>query len=88
MDGELVLPSGKDIYIITPIVVGTEDLGPDTPCGKDVIETAIVYDENIILDKGLNYLSTLADSCIIPKGFIDFILKKAALDLSIKACNY
>ena len=34
------------------------------------------------------YLKELDNSCVIPKGFIDFILRVKALDMAIETCNY
>ena len=49
---------------------------------------AAVYDRNVLLDKGLGYLKELGDTCEISKGFVDFILKSYALDMTIATCNY
>ena len=40
------------------------------------------------MQKGWGYLKELSNSCGIPKGFIDFILRIKALDMSIETCNY
>ena len=40
------------------------------------------------MQKGLEYLKELGNSCTIPKGFIDFILRVKALDMAIETCNY
>ncbi len=40
------------------------------------------------MQKGLGYLKELSNSCVIPKGFIDFILRFKALDIAIETCNY
>lgn len=76
----------KELLIITPQVHVV--LPPDTPCGADVIDMAAVYDRNVLLDKGLGYLKELGDTCEISKGFVDFILKSYALDMTITTCNY
>lgn len=76
----------KELLIITPQVYVA--LPPDTPCGADVIDMAAVYDRNVLLDKGLGYLKELGDTCEISKGFVDFILKSYALDMTITTCNY
>ena len=49
---------------------------------------AAVYDRNVLLDKGLGYLNELGDTCEISRGFVDFILKRHALDMAIATCNY
>lgn len=40
------------------------------------------------MQKGLGYLKELGNSCEVPKGFIDFILRVKALDIAIETCNY
>lgn len=78
--------SPKEIFIITPIV--HVDLPEDYPCGADVINKAVVYDNNIIFSKSLDYIKEVGDTCELSRAFIDFILKKYALDAAIATCNY
>lgn len=84
---EVYLPTAKDdILFITPNIQGTPT--PDTPCGQDTNKLGVVYNKKTLMQKGLGYLKELGNSCIIPKGFIDFILRFKALDMSIETCNY
>lgn len=76
-----------DLIIVTPKVDLTQ-IPSDAPCGADIVNKAIVYDKNVLFDKGLTYLKELGDTCKMPRGFIDFILKSNALDLAIATCNY
>ena len=76
----------KDLIIITPIVRAI--IPPEAPCGTDVVDTRAIYDKQVLNSKGLAYLKELGDTCNIPKNFINFILTKYALDLSIETCNY
>lgn len=86
-EAEIFIPDvKKELLIITPQVYVA--LPPDTPCGADVIDMAAVYDRNVLLDKGLGYLKELGDTCEISRGFVDFILKRHALDMAIATCNY
>lgn len=86
-EAEIFIPDvKKELLIITPQV--RVALPPDTPCGADVIDMAAVYDRNVLLDKGLGYLKELGDTCEISRGFVDFILKRHALDMAIATCNY
>ena len=86
-EAEIFIPDAKkELLIITPQVYVA--LPPDTPCGADVIDMAAVYDRNVLLDKGLGYLKELGDTCEISRGFVDFILKRYALDMAIATCNY
>lgn len=85
--GEVFIPDAKkELLIITPQVYIS--LPPDTPCGADVVDKAAIYDRNVLLDKGIGYLKELGDTCQISKGFVDFILKRHALDMAIATCNY
>lgn len=86
-EAEIFIPDvKKELLIITPQVYVA--LPPDTPCGADIIDMAAVYDRNVLLDKGLGYLKELGDTCEISRGFVDFILKRHALDMAIATCNY
>lgn len=61
----------------------------DTPCGMDnPITLGIVYNESTIYNEGMNYIKQIEKSCEIPKGFIDYILRYKALELTIKTKNY
>ena len=84
---EIYLPAAKDdLLFITPILQG--DPSPDTPCGQDVNKVGVVYNRKSLMQKGLGYLKELGNSCVVPKGFIDFILRVKALDMAIETCNY
>ena len=86
-ENEIFIPDvKKELLIITPQVY--VELPPDTPCGADIIDMAAIYDRNVLLDKGLGYLKELGDTCEISRGFVDFILKRHALDMAIATCNY
>lgn len=85
--GEIPISGIKDsLIIITPQVV--LDLPSDIPCGADIVDKAAIYDRNILIKKGLGYLKELGDTCRTSKDFIDFILKRHALDMYIATCNY
>lgn len=77
--------SKSSMFIITPIV---DELPTEGPCGSDIVDKAVIYDKQIILDKGLAFLKELGDTCNIPRGFIDFILRHKAMDMAIETCNY
>lgn len=81
-----IADSPKELFIITPIV--HIDVPEDAPCGADIIDKAVVYDNNIILGKSLDYIKGIGDTCEVPRDLIDFILRKYALDASIATCNY
>ena len=84
---EVYLPAAKnDLLFVTPNIGGNP--APDTPCGQDVNKIGVVYNRRALMQKGLGYLKELGNSCVIPKGFIDFILRLKALDMAIETCNY
>lgn len=61
----------------------------DTPCGWDTKTTlGVVYDECPMYKQAMNYISEIGEDCNIPMGFIDFILGKKALDVSILAGHH
>ena len=87
LTSEVYLPTAKnDLLFMTPNIEGTPS--PDTPCGQDTNKIGVVYNKKILMQKGWRYLKELSNSCGIPKGFIDFILRIKALDMAIETCNY
>lgn len=85
---EFLIPDiKKELIIITPQCY-TEELPSDIPCGADVVDVSAVYDKNLLLEKGLNYIKSLGNKCEISKDFIDFILRHNALDMAIDTCNF
>lgn len=78
------IPEAKnELIIITPIL---ED--NDLTCKEEATMKKAVYNKNIIANKGINFLKEFDFSCNIPKGFIDFILKRKALEYAIDTCNF
>lgn len=75
-----------ELLFITPQISGYPS--EDTPCGQDECNKAYIYCDTDVKERGLAYLKELNENCQIPKGFIDFILKSAALDISLQTCNY
>lgn len=62
---------------------------PNTPCGMDKAWSAgAVANLQRIYNKGISYIKELSNSCEIPTGFADFILKYKAFVLSIRACDF
>lgn len=57
----------------------------DTPCRLDEQYTiGVTFDYAMLLQKALGYLKELGDSCNIPMGLIDYILKFHALRSAIE----
>jgi len=63
--------------------------GPCTPCRLDELTTlGVTFDYNLVFNVAMNYTRELADSCEIPRGFMDFILNLEALKLSVETEHY
>lgn len=87
VDLDIYLPAAKnDLLFITLDLNGNPS--PDTPCSQSINKIGVVYNKKTLNQKGLAFLKELGGTCITPKGFIDFILKVKALDMSIETCNY
>lgn len=77
----------NDIIYVYLITTGTPS--SDTPCGMDnPISTAAVFNQSAIYNIGMDYIRQIEKDCIIPKNFIDFILKYKAVDIALKTGNY
>lgn len=77
----------NDIFFI--YVKCTGEPSPYTPCGMDNEVTAgATTNFSKLYRKGLVYLKELSDTCNIPSGFIDFILKFKAFTLSLQTCDF
>ena len=60
----------------------------DSPCGMDnAIVKGTIINLYPIYCKTIQYLKELDDSCVVPKNFMDMIIKLKALELSIKTGN-
>ena len=60
----------------------------ECPCGGDTIPTAVFADTCSIMNTIKSYTSELSNSCITPKGFINYLLLYKALEYAIKTCHY
>lgn len=66
---------------------GTPD--PCTPCRLDEPNTlGVTFDYGIFFNRAMNYTRELADKCVIPGNFLDFILNAEALKLAIETEHY
>ena len=75
-----------NMFFVYAIATGTPSA--DTPCGMDnSIVKGTIINLYPIYCKTIQYLKELDDSCVVPKNFIDMIIKLKALELSIKTGN-
>lgn len=59
------------------------------PCGADETMTVgTVMASYPYYEQAMSYLGDLAKTCVIPKDFIDFILRTKAMELAVKTGNY
>lgn len=60
-----------------------------TPCGMDNKGAlGVAYNMRPIYNMAMSYIKELSDTCQIPKGLIDMILRIKALEFSFKTGNY
>lgn len=61
-----------------------------TPCVLDSSKPTlgVTFDEKLLYQRVMDYTKQLADTCIIPKGYIDFILLWNAFKASIETEHY
>lgn len=77
----------NDLFIVYLIAGGAP--ASNTPCGMDKAwSTGAVANLQKLYNRGLSYIKELSNSCEIPVGFADFILKYKAFVLSLRACDY
>lgn len=84
--------STKDIPLNNMLFVYAVAKGtpaPDTPCGFDnAVVMQTVVDLYPFYQNTLCFLKELNNSCEVPKGFTDMILRLKALELCIRTGNY
>lgn len=79
----------NNIFFVYVIVTPTSIPSPDTPCGMDnEFVMGIAVNLRPVYNMAMGYIRELDDSCQIPKGFIDMILRLKAFELSLKTGNY
>lgn len=84
---DLGIPINGNMFFV--YVITTGEYKEDTPCElKRNINIGTAVNLYPIYKKAVEYTRELANTCSIPKNFIDFILKIKALDLNIKTGNY
>ena len=84
---DLGISLNDNILFVYAIATGTP--APDTPCGLDnAIIMQTVVDLYPFYQNTLCFLKELNNSCEVPKGFTDMILRLKALELCIRTGNY
>lgn len=59
------------------------------PCGMDEeVTVAVVFDEKLLYQRVMDYSRELADSCELPMGFADMILKWNAFVSAVETCHW
>lgn len=77
----------NNIFFVYIVTNGTPS--PCTPCGMDNLYTmGITYNLRPLYNLGMNYVRELADTCDIPRNFINYILRFKAFELAIRTGNY
>lgn len=89
IDGTSNISLDNDLIFVYAIVSDDSIPAPDTPCGMDR-EWSVGAAANLtkLYNRGISYIKELANSCEIPAGFADFILKYKAFVLSLRACDF
>lgn len=87
LGNELKVDFNKTLFFVYIITKGTPS--PDTPCGMDksIIVKATYNIHNYYRDI-MYYLREMNNNCVIPKGFLDRLLRFKALEISIRTENY
>lgn len=72
------------VYIVTNGIPS-----PCTPCGMDNLYTmGVAVNLRPIYNMAMGYIKELDSNCLIPRGFIDMILRIKAFKLSLRTGNY
>lgn len=62
---------------------------PSTPCGYDnTYVMGIVWNKRLLYNIGMSYVREMGDTCTVPRGFIDYILRFNAFQLALETGNY
>lgn len=85
--GEIELGTLNGLYFIYVRTKGMPS--PETPCDMDNVTTlGVVTNMYPFYHKAIGFIRELASNCIVPQGFIDYILRLKALELAVKTGNY
>lgn len=87
-ENELLTPSMDGTLFFVYI---TADGSPafNTPCGIDKkTVVGVCYNQCNILRKGMKHMQDAYNECIIPRKYIDFILRQKAFEMCLKTENF
>lgn len=77
----------KDLFFVYVKIKGTPD--ECTPCRLDEeVTLGVTFDENMLYQRVMDYTKSLADTCNIPRGFINLILQWNAFKASVETEHY
>lgn len=77
----------NQLFLIQVKAKGTPSA--DTPCGGDTSQiTGTIANMYPVYKQGMNFIKELSESCTIPQGFTDFILRSKAIELATMTGNY
>jgi hypothetical protein len=77
----------KTLFFVYVKVYGTPD--ECTPCGMDKeVTVAVLFDINMFYQMVMQHTRELADTCTIPKGFIDLILLWNGFKAAVETDHY
>jgi hypothetical protein len=83
-------PYDKTDFSSNLFFVFIETEGIDDPCApcRGDIHTGVTFDDSILKQRVMNFTGELADTCNIPKQFIDFILLWNAFKSALETEHY
>lgn len=79
----------NNIFFVYVYVTKDSIPSPDTPCGMDnEYVMGVAVNMRPLYNMAMGYIRELNDTCSVPKGFIDMILRLKAFKLSLKTGNF
>lgn len=79
----------NDLFFVYVKTTGGVEYSPCLPCRFDEeITVGVTFDEGLLYQRMMNFTRELADDCIIPQGFTDFILLWNAFKVAIETEHY
>lgn len=87
-DSDLLVPTVEGtMFFVYVTVKGTP--AANTPCGLDEPTIlAVCVDSYRIYRKGIEYIQETYNNCVVPKHFIDFILRYKAFEMCLKTRDF